>query len=250
MNSLPAPAPFTVPAMGTWATFQTINAHRRAVRDFDGSPVDDEDIRAVLGEAQLAPSSKNLQPYRFHWIRDPHLHKAVAAACNNQRAAGSASALIVLVASSDYGLRTLDGLSEHIEHSLDLSEASRTYHRKEIKLCRRFSYIARLWLWTPLMALVAWIAPVLTLLPLGPSRTRQWAARGSLFAAQTLLLAAAARGLDTCPMEGFSAPKVARLLKLPRGVVIPLVIALGRRTPDARIEPRWRVRFEQAVVEH
>jgi hypothetical protein len=39
-------------------------------------------------------------------------------------------------------------------------------------------------------------------------------------------------------------------LRLPRGTVIPLVIALGRRAPDARLEPRWRVPLEQAVIEY
>ncbi|WP_284322109.1 nitroreductase family protein [Dyella acidisoli] len=250
MNTSLAFASFSEPTVETWAAFQAINAQRRAVRHFDGGLVDDEDIRAVLAEAQLAPSSNNLQPYRLHWIKDPQLRGAVAAACQNQRAASSASALIVLVASTDYCAQTLDGLSEHIEHYTELSETSRAYHRKQIKTCRRFGYIGRLWLWAPLMALASWIAPVLTLLPLGAARTHQWAARGSLFAAQTLLLAATARGLDSCPMEGFNALKVARLLKLPRGAIIPLVIALGRRAPDARIEPRWRVRFDQAVVEH
>lgn len=243
-------ASFEEPAVETWAAFQTINAQRRAVREFDGGPVDDEDIRAVLAEAQLAPSSNNLQPYRFHWVKDPHLREAVAAACHHQRAASSASALIVLAVSSNYCLQTLDGLSEHIEHCTELSETSKAYHRKQIKNYRRFGYIGRLGLWTPLMALASWIAPALTLLPLGTSRMQHWAVRGSFFAAQTLLLAATARGLDSCPMEGFSALKVARLLKLPRGTVIPLVIALGRRAPDARIEPRWRVGFDRVVVEH
>jgi nitroreductase len=238
------------PAVATWDAFRTINAYRRAVRDFDGSPIDDEAIRAVLAEAQLAPSSKNLQPYRFHWISDPHLRNEIAAACSSQRAARSASALIVLTASTTYWSHTLDGLEEHIEHCAELSEASKAYHRKELKFSRRFARVGKLWLWTPLMALASWIDPALMLLPLGSSRARHWAVRSSLYAAQTLLLAAAAKGLDTCPMEGFSARKVARLLKLPRGTIIPIVIAVGRRTPDARIEPRWRVPLEQVIVEH
>lgn len=235
---------------GTWTAFRVINAYRRAVRDFDGSPVADEDIRAVLAEGQLAPSSNNLQPYQFHWIKDPALKREIAAACHNQRAAGSASTLIVLVASSALSKRSLNGLAEHVESCSALNEASRTYHRAHLKTLRRFGSIGEWSLWTPLMALASWIDPALMLLPFGPSCTRHWVARNSLFAAQTLLLAAAAKGLDSCPMEGFHARKVAQLLKLPRGAVIPLVIALGRRAPGARIEPRWRVPFDAVVVEH
>jgi nitroreductase len=51
-------------------------------------------------------------------------------------------------------------------------------------------------------------------------------------------------------MEGFSATKVATLLGLPRGSVIPLVIALGYRADDARIEARWRRPMTDVVVRH
>jgi nitroreductase len=51
-------------------------------------------------------------------------------------------------------------------------------------------------------------------------------------------------------MEGFNARKVAKILRLPRGTVIPVIIALGRRRTDARLEPRWRRPFEKAVVVH
>lgn len=234
----------------TWETFRVINASRRAVRHFDGMPISDEVVLAVLAEAQLAPSSKNLQPYCFHWIKDARVHEAIAATCRNQRAAKSASTLIVVSANSAYGLRTLNGWEAHVEQTDTLDDKSKAYHRQELNLCRRFDRISRLWLWEPLMVLISWLYPMLDLLPVGPSRTRHWVVRNSLYAAQTLLLAAAASGLDSCPMEGFSARQVARLLKLPRGSAVPLVIALGRRMPNARIEPRWRVPLEQVVVVH
>jgi nitroreductase len=64
------------------------------------------------------------------------------------------------------------------------------------------------------------------------------------------MLAATARGVDTCPMEGFSAVKVAQALGLPGGATIPLVIALGHRSSSAVIEPRWRRAFDDVVVVH
>jgi hypothetical protein len=51
-------------------------------------------------------------------------------------------------------------------------------------------------------------------------------------------------------MEGFNAGRVGKALGLPRGTVIPIVIALGWRRADARIEPRWRRPFSDVVVEH
>jgi hypothetical protein len=51
-------------------------------------------------------------------------------------------------------------------------------------------------------------------------------------------------------MEGFSAKRIAKVLGLPGDSVIPLIIALGRRSATARIEPRWRRAHADAVVEH
>ncbi|WP_246500193.1 nitroreductase family protein [Pseudomonas cyclaminis] len=64
------------------------------------------------------------------------------------------------------------------------------------------------------------------------------------------MLGAAAKGIDTCPMEGFSGSQVAKLLDLPRGAVVPLVIALGYRAENARIEDRWRNPISDIVISH
>ena len=105
-------------------------------------------------------------------------------------------------------------------------------------------------MWSPLLSLAAWIRPSLSLLPVGHIGSRHWAARNAIFAAHTLMLAAAAKGIDSCPMEGISASKIIRILDLPRGSVIPLVIALGYRADDARIEERWRRSMTDVVVAH
>ncbi|MCP3167641.1 nitroreductase family protein [Myxococcus qinghaiensis] len=233
-----------------WSHFCEVNEHRRAVRDFDGAPLPDEDVRAVLAAALLAPSSGNLQPYELHWLKDTGLKQRVAEACHAQRAARSASTLIVVVASRRIGLRTAARQLEHVEHASDLDARSRTYHLGQVRKFTRFLQWAPLLLWTPMRALLSLLNPVHSLLPIGTSGMRNWAARSGIYAAQTLLLAASARGLDSCPMEGFDAPRVAKALGLPRGTVIPIVIALGHRSPDARLEPRWRRALADAVIEH
>ena len=52
------------------------------MRDFDGADIADEDVRAVLEQALLAPSSGNLQPYQLHWLRNSRKKRHVAAACD------------------------------------------------------------------------------------------------------------------------------------------------------------------------
>jgi len=238
------------PPYQRWRVFQQVNRDRRAIRDFDGSPIGDEEVEAVLREALLAPSSSNSQPYVIHWLRNPAMKAAVANACHNQRAARSASTLLVLVSGRRFALETVSLFRAYVESTPELSEKSRAYHLRQLTTGRRFLRVASSVFWSPLHDLLTTVFPSLTLLPLGPKPVRNWFARSTLFAAQTILLAASARGLDTCPMEGFDPRKLSRILGLKRGDVIALVVALGRRRPDALIEPRWRRSFEVAVKIH
>ena len=233
-----------------WWTFQQINRSRRAIRDFDGSPIADSAIEALIDEALLAPSSGNSQPYMIHWLRDPAIIAACAAACRNQHAARSASTLLVFVAGSRFALDSLSAFSAYVQSTRELSEKSRCYHLEAVKTRSRFLRIAPFFLWSPLISLLTTICPPLALVPVGPNGLRHWATRSALFAAQTILLAATARGLDSCPMEGFDPRRLARLLRLERGDVVALVVAIGRRRSDAVVEPRWRRSFEMAVQVH
>jgi nitroreductase len=226
-----------------WLAFCRINQARRAVRDFAPTPVAADDVRAILAEAQLAPSSGNLQPYQLVWVRDPDLRARVAAACDGQRAAASAPVLIAVTAAPALARRTLDAQLAYVDTAPALDDRARAYYRRHLTGFRRFLRLAPLALWSPLHTLVALLAPALSLLPVGPLGLRHWAARSAIYAAQTLLLATAA------PLGAFSAPMAARLLGLPRGHVVPLVVAIGHRAGNARIEPRWRLPFANAVVE-
>ncbi|QHF03649.1 nitroreductase family protein [Pseudomonas asturiensis] len=234
----------------SWDGFQAANRFRRAIRTFKTTPVPEDDVQALLAEAAFAPSSGNLQPYQLHWVRDPVLKASMAVACNGQKAAATAAEFIVIVASPALGLRTAHAQLEHVEGSTVLGENSKAYHRKQIGMFKKILGMGSSVLWSPLVALAVLLRPTLSLVPVGPVGGRQWAARNAIFAAQTLMLGAAAKGIDTCPMEGFSSSQVARLLNIPRGAVIPLVIALGYRADDARIEERWRNPVSDLVVSH
>jgi nitroreductase len=220
------------------------------VRDFDGSPLADEDVEAVLGEALLAPSSGNSQPYVIHWLRDPAVRNAAVSACRDQRAARSASTLLVFVAAPRIAMETASMFRAYVESTTELSEKSKAYHLGQLKKARMFLRIAPSALLSPVHSILTTLFPSWTLAPIGAKAVRNWVARSALLAAQTVLLAASARGLDTCPMEGVDPRKLARILGLKRGDVIALVVAVGRRRADAQIEPRWRRRLEAAVEVH
>ena len=63
--------------------------------------------------------------------------------------------------------------------------------------------------------------------------------------AQTFMLAMSDAGYDTCPMEGFDSRMVKRMLKLPRGTEINMIISCGMRLPEGVWGERFRVPFDQ-----
>ena len=227
--------------------FARLNARRRAVRRFNGHAVSDATLLAICGQAQLAPSSRNSQPYRFLCVRSPGLKAAIAPLCNDQAAARTAAALVVVVAGRALAMETLSAWDQHLTGDCGLDSRTITYHRVELKHSRVFLHIGAWPVWSPIVSLIAFLYPAASLLPLGRMGVRHWTARSALFAAQTLMLAASAYGLDSCPMEGFNAPKVAKALRLPRDLAIPLIIAVGHAAVDARCEPRWRKPLELAA---
>ena len=52
----------------------------------------------VLHAARVAPSSFNIQPYRFYWVETPEMRNEAARLCFGQSPAATASALVVAVA--------------------------------------------------------------------------------------------------------------------------------------------------------
>lgn len=64
-------------------------------------------------------------------------------------------------------------------------------------------------------------------------------------AAQTFMLAMANEKYDTCPMEGFDSRKVKRILKLPFGAEINMIISCGIRDEAGVWGDRMRIPFNE-----
>ena len=127
----------------SWEAFQNINHRRRAIRDFDGADIPVEHMQSLLTEAARAPSSGNLQPYQFHWVRAPDLRTRVAAACNGQRAAASASTLVVVAASREIALETATRQLTYVDTSNALPARTKDYHRRQLERFRRILQVVR-----------------------------------------------------------------------------------------------------------
>jgi nitroreductase len=75
---------------------------------------------------------------------------------------------------------------------------------------------------------------------------RIWAIKNTALATMTLMLALAARGWDSCPMDGQDKGRIKKLLGLPRSAQVFVVLGVGKRAPE---DVKWgpRLRFEREL---
>ena len=68
-------------------------------------------------------------------------------------------------------------------------------------------------------------------------------------AAQTFMLSMANINYDTCPMEGFDSKHVKRILNLPHGAEINMVVSCGIRNENGVWGDRMRIPFKEVYFQ-
>jgi nitroreductase len=92
------------------------------------------------------------------------------------------------------------------------------------------------------------LVPAITPYYQGSEQTlRDEAMRSCGIAGQTLMIAAKAMGLDSCPMDGFDFAAAAKLINLPSDHVIAFMIAVGKATKEAWPKP-GQLAYEEVVI--
>lgn len=183
-------------------TMQAIET-RRSVKHYDLEHVmPEEDIQELLRLAILSPTSFNQQNWRFVLVRDLELRAQIRAAAWDQRQVTDASLFVVLCADTKAWDKEPRRYWQHAPEYNDLAvEGIGLFYRGREQV------------------------------------QRDEAMRSCGIAAQTLMLAATALGYDTCPMIGFDADEVGRLLRLPADHVIGMAVAIGKGTKAAWPRP-------------
>ena len=59
------------------------------------------------------------------------------------------------------------------------------------------------------------------------------------------MVSMAAKGMDTCPMEGYDSKRVKQILGLPKSAEITMIIGCGYRDKGGIYVPRFRIPFEE-----
>ena len=169
---------------------------RRAVKHFDPNEKLTQEQENKLLEATIqAPTSFNIQHWRFVIVRDPQLRQKIRTEFGNDQAQMTDASLLIIMTADMQAWR---------------KEPQRYWRNAPEEVSE---------------LLVNWMGPF--------HEGREWlqrdeAQRSIGLAMQTLMLAAKDMGYDSCPMIGFDIEKVADLINLPDGYVMGPMVAIGK----------------------
>ena len=187
---------------------------RRAVKAYDANfKLSREEKDELLKLALLAPSAFNLQHVRMVEVSDPALRAQIREVGWNQAQMTDASMLVVFCAQVDSwkknARRVWEGTPPEVQELM--AGAIDNYYRDK------------------------------------PQVQRDETMRSCGLMAQTLMLAARGKGLDSCPMDGFDFDAVGKLINLPENHVIAMMVAVGKRAVDPK--PRvGKLPFDEVVI--
>ncbi|MBU6452923.1 MAG: NAD(P)H-dependent oxidoreductase [Cyanobacteria bacterium REEB67] len=196
---------------------------RYATKKFDATRKIDAETFAAIEEAlRLSASSYGLQPWKFIVVTDPEIKKQLSAAAYNQSQPGDCSHLIVLAR-----IARVD--QAHVDHYVDFVGQVRNLDSEKK---------------------AAYGGMLTNFVKNTPDAARDvWAANQCYIALGFLLSAAAALGVDACPMEGFDKAAFDRILDLPAKACHSVVLCpLGYRSADDHYADLAKVRFPVSEV--
>ena len=173
---------------------------RRATPAFGGAPVRKEDLDWILRAGLEAPSSYNMQPWRFVVVRDPEQRKRLRAAAMNQEQVEQAPVVIV-------GCGDTAGWQEDLE--------------EVIRIGRERGYVEDEWADRKRRNVTADLG--------SHPNISMWVTKQTMIAATTMMWMAEALGYDTGPMEGFDEDAVRDVLGIPEQVRVLFLLAIGSR---------------------
>ena len=75
--------------------FYEVIKKRKSVRKYKSDPIPEEVVNKILEAGRIAPSAKNIQPWRFIVVKNPDIKKKVAEACRGQLWIADADLILV-----------------------------------------------------------------------------------------------------------------------------------------------------------
>ncbi len=178
---------------------------RHACKVFDEvKKISDEDLAFILEAGRKSPSSFGMELWKFLVITNEELKANIRPHCWNQPQITTCSHLIVILCHIG-GARVGEGI---VESRIKRGNRSEEKQQSYLKL-----YASHL-------------KDTLSI----DEKTYSWTARQTYLAAQNMMMAAAIRGIDSCPIEGFDKQKVEEILGLDtKQMQLALILPFGYR---------------------
>ncbi len=187
---------------------------RRAVKKYDTEyQISDSDFKTLMEQSMQAPSSFNIQHWRFVDVQDKDARQKIRDAAWDQAQVTEASKLLLLCA---------DVKAWEKDTAQYWSNAPKEVADMMVPMTKDF-YEGREWI------------------------QRDEALRSVGIVAESLMLNAAAMALDTCPMIGFDQDAVAKIINLPDDHIIGMMIVVGKRREEP-FEHGGRLSLEKTVL--
>ena len=234
-------------------TFEEILNYRRSVRYYDPEkPIETETVKHCIEQATLAPNSSNMQLWEFYHITNPDVLKKISVACFNQAAASTAQQIVVFVTRQDLYKKRAKQILE-LEKQNVLKNSPPEKQQKRIKRWELYYGKVMPLLYSRFFGILGFIRKFISIIvgffrptayQVSESDMRVVVHKTCGLAAQTFMLAMVNKGYDTCPMEGFDSKQVKKILHLPLGAEINMVISCGIRMGNRGIwGDRMRIPF-------
>jgi nitroreductase len=234
--------------------FDRIVNARRSVRVYDETPIPEAVMRQVLEWTLLAPNSSNLQCWEFYWVRDAEKKKQLAKFCFNQPAARTAAELVVAVGKPQnwkaHARQMVEIFTEaQASQGQKIPDSAWAYYKKLAPFVYTQGPLGLLGLGKKVLYFFRGLTQVTPREPTSHADMRLWAAKSTALACENFMLGMSAHGFDTCPMEGFDASRVKKLLGLGCQDVVTMVMSAGKRAPNGVYGQRVRFPSQQFIKE-
>lgn len=187
---------------------------RHACKRFDPDrAIPEEELRTILECGRLSPSSFGMEPWKFLVIRDADLRARLREACWNQ-AQITESSLVIAILAKPEAVRP------------DTPYVKRMFARRNLPAEQEAGYLARY-----RNHMEREILPLMS--------SFAWTSKQCYIALANMMTAAAAAGIDSCPIEGYEKNGVESVLGIDTGELqVAVLLALGYRAGEQT--PRLR----------
>ena len=197
-------------------TFEESLGFRHACKVFDDTKkISDEDIRYILDAGRRAPSSFGMEAWKFLVITNEELKAKLRPACWNQAQITSCSHLVVILA----GIESV---------KVDSGIPKKRFARREMPQ-ESLDFYLKLY--------ADYLQETLS----SDENIYAWTAKQTAFAGANMMSAAAVRGIDSCPIEGFDKNQVEEILNIDKSkfrlsMAIPFGYRLNEQSKQLRLD--------------